>query len=92
LDEFLIIIRFTCRWYHLIAFILNLVIPTAIIVALGENFNIVWHGNIFRWVLQLNLVWCVNSLAHMWGTKPYDKNMSPTDSKLVGFLALGEGN
>ena len=79
------------RYYHLMAFILNLVIPTAILVSMGEPLNIVWHGNVFRWVLLLNCVWCVNSVAHLWGTKPYDKNISPTDSRFVGFVAMGEG-
>ena len=74
------------------AFVLNLVIPTWILVYMGEPLSVVWHGNIFRWVLLLNCVWCVNSVAHLWGTKPYDKNISPTDSRLVGFLAMGEGN
>ncbi|KAL7027405.1 hypothetical protein ACKWTF_005428 [Chironomus riparius] len=84
-------LRFQRKYYHLIAFILNLVIPTGILVYMGEPAYIVWHGNVFRWVLLLNCVWCVNSVAHLWGMKPYDKNISPTDSRFVGFVALGEG-
>lgn len=27
----------------------------------------------FRWCFQLNMTWMVNSTAHAWGGKPYDK-------------------
>jgi stearoyl-CoA desaturase (delta-9 desaturase) len=84
-------LQFQRRWYHLMAFFLNLGIPILILSSMGESLTVIWHGNIFRWVIQLNLVWCVNSVAHLYGTKPYDKAISPTDSRLVGFLAMGEG-
>jgi stearoyl-CoA desaturase (delta-9 desaturase) len=58
---------------------------------MDEPLSVIWHGNILRWVIQLNIVWCVNSVAHFYGDKPYDKDISPTDSRLVGFLAMGEG-
>ena len=38
---------------------------------------------ILRYVTVLNFTWCVNSVAHMWGNKPYDKNISPVESLLV---------
>ena len=33
----------------------------------------------------------VNSVAHIWGSRPYDKGISPTETYLVGIAALGEG-
>lgn len=28
---------------------------------------------IFRYTISLNFTWLVNSAAHIWGNKPYDK-------------------
>lgn len=35
-----------------------------------------WYGTIFRYTFSLNLTWLVNSAAHIWGMKPYDKCVS----------------
>lgn len=50
-----------------------------------------WYATLFRYTLSLNLTWLVNSAAHMWGMKPYDNTISPTDSISVGIGAMGEG-
>ncbi|XP_045468628.1 acyl-CoA Delta-9 desaturase-like isoform X1 [Harmonia axyridis] len=47
--------------------------------------------NMFRWVLTLNNVWSVNSAAHIWGSKPYDKSIKPTENRFVAVVAFGEG-
>ncbi|KAL6426364.1 hypothetical protein ACFW04_009104 [Cataglyphis niger] len=50
-----------------------------------------WYATLFRYTLSLHMTWLVNSAAHMWGMKPYDNTISPTDSYSVGIGALGEG-
>ncbi|KAK0164233.1 hypothetical protein PV328_002884 [Microctonus aethiopoides] len=50
-----------------------------------------WYATVFRYTLSLNLTWLVNSAAHMWGMKPYDSSISPTDSLRIGIAAFGEG-
>lgn len=50
------------------------VIPTLIPYYFwNENIWYAWYVNIFRYVLQLHGTWSVNSAAHLFGTKPYDK-------------------
>lgn len=44
-----------------------------------------------RYVLNLNFTWLVNSAAHIWGNKPYDKRINPVENKTVAVLAMGEG-
>lgn len=39
----------------------------------GETVLDAWYIAVGRWILQVNGTWCVNSAAHIWGTKPYDK-------------------
>ncbi|XP_049801170.1 acyl-CoA Delta-9 desaturase-like [Schistocerca nitens] len=45
----------------------------------------------FRFVLTLNIAFLINSVAHMWGNRPYDKHISPVENAVVSVAALGEG-
>ncbi|XP_039286161.1 acyl-CoA Delta(11) desaturase isoform X2 [Nilaparvata lugens] len=44
-----------------------------------------------RFSVTLNMAFAVNSFAHMYGQKPYDKNIMPVENLLVSVGALGEG-
>ncbi|PSN55599.1 hypothetical protein C0J52_04049 [Blattella germanica] len=44
-----------------------------------------------RFCVTLNIAFFVNSLAHMWGNKPYDRNITSVESLAVSVAALGEG-
>ncbi|KMQ87178.1 acyl- delta desaturase [Lasius niger] len=44
-----------------------------------------------RYILTLNAVWSVNSIAHAWGTRPYNKNIRPADNDFVNYVTTGEG-
>ena len=46
---------------------------------------------VFRYILTLHTTWLVNSVAHMWGYKPYDKNINPVENMFVALGAIGEG-
>lgn len=53
-------------------------------ISFWVNFNL-------RFCVTLNIAFFVNSVAHMWGQKPYDKNISPVENMAVSIAALGEG-
>ena len=44
-----------------------------------------------RYALSLHFTWCVNSVAHMLGNKPYDRFINPVENFLVTFITFGEG-
>ncbi|KAJ0177718.1 hypothetical protein K1T71_006591 [Dendrolimus kikuchii] len=44
-----------------------------------------------RYMLQLHGTWLVNSAAHLYGVRPYDKNLQPVESWFVSFISFGEG-
>ena len=44
-----------------------------------------------RYVIALHATWLVNSAAHLWGMKPYDKGINPAENILVTLGAVGEG-
>lgn len=59
---------------------------------LGENFRLAFFSQCFvRYVLSLNFTWSVNSAAHIYGVRPYDKRIRPVENKVVSVVAMGEG-
>ncbi|XP_015608808.1 delta(9)-fatty-acid desaturase fat-6, partial [Cephus cinctus] len=44
-----------------------------------------------RYVVVLHFTWSVNSVAHLFGNKPYDKRIYPVESALVSWITFGEG-
>lgn len=47
--------------------------------------------SLLRYTVSLHFTWLVNSAAHMWGTRPYDKNISAVNTLSVAIFANGEG-
>ncbi|XP_015929799.1 acyl-CoA Delta-9 desaturase [Parasteatoda tepidariorum] len=87
------VVRFQHRFYVPLAAICCFVIPSAIPY---YCWNEDWYASVFgagflRYVLCLHFTWFVNSAAHLWGNKPYDKYISATESKWVSAFAIGEG-
>jgi stearoyl-CoA desaturase (delta-9 desaturase) len=58
----------------------------------GETF---WNGffvaGALRYLCVLHFTWCVNSLAHLYGDRPYDENSNPAENWFVSVVAVGEG-
>ncbi|XP_076645821.1 acyl-CoA Delta-9 desaturase-like [Halictus rubicundus] len=44
-----------------------------------------------QYVTNLHTTWSINSAAHAWGSKPYDKRIRPAESPIVIALTLGDG-
>jgi stearoyl-CoA desaturase (delta-9 desaturase) len=43
-----------------------------------------------RWIMETHATWCVNSVAHTFGYRPY-KNIVPSESLFTSIVANGEG-
>jgi stearoyl-CoA desaturase (Delta-9 desaturase) len=85
------IVMFQHKYYLPLALIFGFVLPVWFVCYLGESFVVVWNGHLLRYMIGLHIVWMVNSVAHIWGSKPYEKAISPTENYIVGIAALGEG-
>ncbi|KOB74485.1 Fatty-acyl-CoA desaturase [Operophtera brumata] len=57
----------------------------------NETFTVAYHMNLLRVTVVFNTFLLINSVAHMWGTRPYDKTILPAQNKIVSFVTLGEG-
>lgn len=87
------VIRFQKACYvplvAIICFYMPMVLPYYLF---GESYlNGFFVAGMTRYVLSLNFTWLVNSAAHIWGNKPYDKNISPVENAFVSLVAIGEG-
>ena len=66
--------------------------PTLIpVLCWGEDLQVAFFINMLRYVSTLHAVWLVNSAAHIYGNRPYDRSFAPADNIFVTFLSMGEG-
>ncbi|CAH0714306.1 unnamed protein product, partial [Brenthis ino] len=81
------------RFFIPLFILLNLVIPVGIPVYFwGETLlNSFVVSFVTRFTITLNIAFCVNSFAHLWGNKPYDRFIKPVENSIVSLAALGEG-
>jgi len=85
------VVYYQKKFYLLSTLLCCYVLPTALGHAVGSAWNGFWIGAIFRHVWVLHMTWCVNSVAHFFGYRPYDRNIRPVESLLVSIGAIGEG-
>lgn len=86
-------VMFQKKYYPFLAIALGVFMPWFLIWYLcGDSLWISFHiGVICRYVLLLHYTWFVNSLAHLCGNRPYDRNINPRENWFVSIVALGEG-
>lgn len=92
LADFILVI-FTFSHYMKLMPLVCFVLPTVVpMYCWGESFRNAWFvATMFRYTLTLNVTWLVNSAAHLWGDRPYDKFINPAENLGVAIFALGEG-
>ncbi|XP_065170210.1 stearoyl-CoA desaturase 5-like [Atheta coriaria] len=84
---------FQHRHYYLLVLLIAAVLPSCFAhYALGASWKVaIFRVTIYRYIISVNLVWCINSLAHSYGNKPYDKNIGPVEQGFMRVVAYGEG-
>jgi len=87
------LLKFQKKYYLILMPIVCFLLPTVIPVYVwGETWTNAWFvAALFRYTFTLNMTWLVNSAAHMWGNRPYDKFINPSQNLSVAIGALGEG-
>jgi stearoyl-CoA desaturase (delta-9 desaturase) len=72
----------------LMCFILPTLVPW---YCWGETFlNSFYVATLLRYAVVLNATWLVNSAAHLYGYRPYDKNIDPRQNALVSLGSMGK--
>lgn len=87
------VVMFQRRHYKMSVVIFCFVVPTLVPWYFwGESFVVGYFvPGLLRYALVLNATWLVNSAAHIWGNRPYDKTINPRENRLVAVSAMGEG-
>jgi len=76
-------------WFGpLVSFVLHVLVA---VMCFGESWSNAWIARVTAYVITLNVTWILNSGAHMWGMKPYDKHITATDTLVMGICCFGEG-
>ncbi|KAI5634426.1 fatty acid desaturase domain-containing protein [Phthorimaea operculella] len=84
-------LRFQKQYYFFMWSFTNM-IPVYIATLWGETvLNAFIVCVLLRITYGLHCVFLVNSAAHMWGNRPYDKTMAPVENKFVSHFMVGEG-
>ncbi|XP_029170735.1 acyl-CoA Delta(11) desaturase-like [Nylanderia fulva] len=86
------VIRFFDKYYPPIMMLLTYVVPSLIPVYLwNETWIVAIGSSLLRHLIMLNAAFAVNSFAHLWGSRPYSRNIKAAENPTVSFVALGEG-
>jgi stearoyl-CoA desaturase (delta-9 desaturase) len=75
--------------------LLSLLIPTGLgaLISMswsGALLGLLW-GGLVRILFVHHVTWSVNSICHLWGSRPFRSNDESRNNAIVGVVALGEG-
>jgi stearoyl-CoA desaturase (delta-9 desaturase) len=81
------------RWY--VWYVLGLALPGAVGYAVGGTaydalIGFLW-GGLLRQAFTEQMTYAINSVCHVWGSRPYATGEHSRNNALMGVLALGEG-
>jgi len=83
------------NWQHQYYLTLVLLTNFGIPLIVGFILNDIWASlllvGFLRLVVSHHLTFLINSLAHMWGTQPYNDKNTAKDNPIVALLTFGEG-
>lgn len=85
------LIAFQHRHYLALALTMNLGLPLLLGWAFGDILGTFLLAGVLRLVISHHLTFCINSLAHIIGTRPYDSENTARDNGVVALLTFGEG-
>lgn len=87
------LVQFHTRHFMLFKILCCWVLPSLVpALCWNETWEVsIMSQAVIRYLLSLNFTWSVNSFAHLWGNKPYDKNIMPVENWGVSVVAMGEG-
>jgi stearoyl-CoA desaturase (Delta-9 desaturase) len=85
------LLAFQQRHYLLIAIGVNLIVTFGAGLLVGDVWGTFILAGLLRVVISHHLTFLINSLAHMWGSRPYTDENSARDNPVLALLTHGEG-
>ncbi len=85
------IVMFQHKYYWLLSVGVNIAIPVLLGLLTGHMWEMVLVAGVLRLVWSHHLTFFINSLAHIWGSRPYTEENSARDNIVLAVLTGGEG-
>ncbi len=79
------------KHYLLLAVAMNVIPPLILGYFVGDIIGCLLLVGVLRLVVNHHVTFCINSLAHYWGSQPYTSSNSARDNHLIAFFTYGEG-
>jgi stearoyl-CoA desaturase (Delta-9 desaturase) len=84
-------LAFQHRHYLPLALAANFGLPLAAGLLFGDIWGMLILAGVLRLVWSHHVTFFINSLAHMWGTRPYNEANSARDNPVIAVITYGEG-
>jgi len=87
------ILVFQKRFYIPLAIFFCFIMPTLVPMYFWNEsaWTAYFTAGVFRYIWTLHCTWAINSIAHIFGNRPYDKYINPRQNIFAALLSLGEG-
>jgi stearoyl-CoA desaturase (delta-9 desaturase) len=85
------IVMWQHRYYFPLAFFVNVSIPLLLGIIFGDVLGMLLLSGLLRLVLSQHFTFFINSVAHIWGTRPYTESNTARDNGILAFFTYGEG-
>jgi len=85
------VVVFQRKYYTPLSLLCVLVIPISVHMKMGCSLFEGLCLAMTRYLTLLHVAWCINSVAHSEGPRPYDGSIQPSESFFMRIFALGEG-
>ena len=79
------------RHYYTIALTMNLGLPLLVGQLSGDLWGVFLLAGVLRLVASHHFTFFINSLAHMWGSRPYTDENTARDNPVLALFTHGEG-
>lgn len=84
-------LAFQHRFYLPLALLSNFGLPLLAGWLIGDVWGTFILAGVLRLVVSHHVTFFINSLAHMWGSRPYTDDNSARDNPILAFFTYGEG-
>ncbi len=84
-------VMFQHRHYLPILVLFGFILPALVGALAGRPLGGLLWGGFFRVVVVHHMTWFINSLAHLWGSRPYSLEDTARDNWWLGPFTFGEG-
>jgi len=79
------------RYYWPLVLVTNIALPLLLGWMVGDIWGVLLLAGVLRLVVSHHVTFFINSLAHMWGSRPYTDENTARDNWFLAIVTYGEG-